>query len=110
MRLSSHSMTRIYWARSGTSTSMSFSTAPTEGELVVEIADVVQPVEESHNLVVLLPLTQFLRAPMQIADVGLHVHDPLTINRQHHAKHAVGSGVLRSHVQHHLYGFPGPAQ
>ena len=74
------------------------------GQLVVEIADVVHPVEQRYHLVVLLALAQLLGAAMQIADVRLDINDFFAVHPQHHPKYAVGRGMLRPHIEQHLYG------
>ena len=73
--------------------------------LVIEVGDVVQPVEEGRYLVVLLPLAELLGTPVEVADVGHHVDDFLAVDPQHHAKHAVGRGMLRAHIEQHLNRF-----
>ena len=74
-------------------------------QLIIEIGQVIHPVEKGNDLVKLLPFAQFLRTPVQVADVGLHVGDLLTVNPEHHAKNPVGGRVLRAHVKQHLHGF-----
>ena len=73
------------------------------GHLVIEVGNVVQPVEQGDNLMVLLTLAKLLRTTVQIADVGLGGVDFLAVNPKHHAKNAVGRWVLRPHVEQHLH-------
>ena len=73
-------------------------------QFVVEVADVVHPVEQGNDLVVLLALAQFLGASVQVADVRLNVNDFLAVHPEHHAEHAMGGGMLRPHVEQHLHG------
>ena len=104
MRLSSQRMTRMYSARSGISRPHQFFNGEAVGQFVVEIADVVHPVKERDDLVVLLALAQFLGAAVQVPDVRLNVNDFLAVHPEHHAEHAMGGGMLRPHVEQHLHG------
>ena len=74
------------------------------GVFVVEIGDVVNTVEESDDLVVLLTLAQLLGAPVEIAYVGLAVDDLLPVDPKHQPKDAVSRRVLGPHVEKHLDG------
>ena len=74
-----------------------------EDPLVVEVADVVHPVEEGDHLVVLLTLRQLLRPPVQVADMRLCIDHNLPVHPQQHPEDAVGAGVLRPHVHQQVY-------
>ena len=76
----------------------------TVGQLVVEVADVVHAVEEGYDLVVLFTLAELFGAAVEVADVGFHVDDFLTVHPEHHAKDAVGGRMLGTHVEQHLNG------
>ncbi len=52
-----------------------------------------------------LALEQLLRAPVEVSDVGLRVHDPLPVYPEDHAEDAVSGGVLRPHVDHDVQRF-----
>ena len=75
-----------------------------EGELAVEVADVVDAVEEGDDLGVVLDLAELLGAAVQVPDVRLDLFDALAVDPQHHAEHPVRAGVLRPHVDHEVDG------
>ena len=56
----------------------SFAAAPI---IVIKVSDVVHPVEQSDNLVVLLPLAQLLRAAVEIADMRLCTYNLLSVDQ-----------------------------
>ena len=63
-----------------------------EGELAVEVADVVDAVEEGDYLGVVLDLAELFGAAVQVADVWLDLDDALAVDPQHHAEDAVRAG------------------
>ena len=66
--------------------------------------DIVQPVGEGEVHDVGVALADLLVATVQIADLGLQPHDVLAFQRQHHAKDAVGAGMLRPQVKQDTFG------
>ena len=76
----------------------------TEGQLAVQIGDVVQPVEQSDRLAVQFPLAQLLGAPVEVADVRLRPDDPLPVDPQQQPEHAVGARMLGPHIHHQVDG------
>ena len=101
MRASSDMMTRQYWARSGASTPHSFSNGQHAAEVVHRRGDVVGAVGPGDHLGVAVMLAQLLGAPVQVADDRVAIDDQLAVELQHDAQHAVGAGVLRTHVEGH---------
>ena len=74
-------------------------------QLIVKVGHIVQPVKQGNYLMVLLAFAELFRTPVQVADVGFHINNFLSIDPQHHPKHTVGGGMLRPHVEQHLNGF-----
>ena len=68
------------------------------GLLCQELRQVVGPVLIADGRAVVHVLRKLLRATVHVADVRLDIDDTLTIDCQHHAEHAVRTGVLRPHV------------
>ena len=101
MRNSSHSMTRMTFARSGTSMPASFSTARQVGEVVHHAAEIVDAVGVGDVGVPGLALAHLLGAAVVIADVGDRVDDLLAVELQHDPQDAVRAGVLRAEVEEH---------
>jgi hypothetical protein len=89
MRVISSNITRMYWARSGTSTPSSFSIAMHVGVLVAHHRHVVETVHVGHRLQEGARLGQLLGAAMQQADVRVGALDDLAVEFQHQAQHAV---------------------
>src|SRR5215831_3865637 len=59
------------------------------------------PVRSDHRVHAVLG--NFLHAAVEIADVAIEIDDRFTIKLQHHAQHAVRAGMLRPHVEGHLW-------
>src|SRR5215471_6886618 len=59
------------------------------------------PVRSDHRVHAVLG--NFLHPAMEIADVAVEIDDRLAIKLQDHAQHAMGAGVLRPHVERHLW-------
>ena len=64
-------------------------------------AEVVDAVGERHDLLVELCLAGLFDSGVQKADVRTNSHYGFAVDFQHEAKHAVGRGVLRTHVDDH---------
>ena len=77
-----------------------------EGEhrapLVEERADVLEGVHLADDLVVVGVLAQLLDAAMEVAQDRVEVDDLLAVDLEDDAQHAVGGGVLGSHVEEQL--------
>ena len=97
----------MYHARSGISSRMIFSTAMQKASFAVEVADVVDAVEEGDYLGVVLDLAELLGAAVQVADVWFDLDDAFAVDPQHHAEDAVRAGMLRPHVDHEIDGVEG---
>ena len=67
-----------------------FLDRPAVDLFVVEVGYVIHAVEQGDYLVILLAFAKFFRAPVQIANMGHHVNNLLTVHPQHHAEHAMG--------------------
>ena len=93
MRFSSQRMTLMYSARSGTSSPISFSTAMQIASSQFRFAHVVEPVEQSNDLAVLLALAELFRPTVQISDVRFRLDYPS--HRQPR---------LRAGIRHELMG------
>ena len=68
------------------------------GQVVGHRTDVVQPVGVRHVHQVRVALADLLMVAMEITHLRLQRHDGLAFQFDDHAKHAVGAGVLRTHV------------
>ena len=99
MRCSSARIVRMYRARGGTSSDISFSTVSTVAEVVAGRGDVVHPVGDEHDLRPVAVLAQLLDAAVQIADHDVAVDDALAVEPQHDPQHAVRARMLRPHVE-----------
>ena len=94
-------MTRIAWARAGTSSSSSFSERHAVGQVVAERVHVVQPVAHHLGLDDTSCFHVLLDAGVQETDIGNAIDDDLAVQLQQQPQHAVRGGMLRSHVQQH---------
>ena len=72
-------------------------------ELGVELGQVIGAVLIADRLAVVAVLGQLLSAAVHVADDRVHVHHLLAIDGEHHSEHAVGSRVLRPHVDVDVY-------
>ena len=72
------------------------------GPFAEEGADVLEGVEIADRLVVVGVLAQLLDAAVEVAEDRIEVDDLLAVELEHDAQHAVGRGMLRSHVEEHL--------
>ena len=77
----------------------SFSNASEVGEVVHHAAQVVDSIGVGDVGVPALALTHFLGAAMMEADFRHRIHDHLAIKLKHNTQHAVGSGMLRPHIE-----------
>ncbi len=71
------------------------------GQVVGHGAEIVDAVGHGNDLLIKLGLAGLLDSGVQKADVGTDAHDGFAVDLQQQAQHAVGRGVLRSHVQDH---------
>jgi hypothetical protein len=71
-------------------------------ELGAERAEPVVPVRQHDDLAVVAHLEELLDAAMHVADDRLAMDDPFAVEREPQPQHAVGGGVLRTDVQHHV--------
>ena len=90
------------WARFGTVTPTSFSTASAIGVLLVHRRDVVEPVEIGQRLEIGLVLDQLLGAAMQQPDMRIDALDHLAVELEHEAEHAVRRRMLRAEIDGEL--------
>ena len=67
-------------------------------------ADVIDAVGIRHEAVVADLLGDLLDRAMEIADVGDGLLHHLAVGAHHEAQHAVRRGMLRPHVERHLFG------
>ena len=105
IRVISVRMSRIYWARSGASMPISFSTATDERHLVGEAGHPVDAVDQRGDLGVGADLGQLLVAAVHVADDRFDRSDPLAVDLGDEPEHAVGRRVLRADVEGHVRGF-----
>ena len=100
IRLSSMSRTRITLAFSGMSSSMSRSRSTPRhvGRLVEERRQVVHAGDERRALHPGAELHVLLDAGVQVADAAPGLGDRLALDLEDQPQHAVGRGVLRTHV------------
>ncbi len=75
------------------------------GQVVGHGAEIVDAVGHGHDLLVELGLAGLLDAGVQIPDVGHDAHDGFAVDLQQQAQHAMGRGMLRTHVQDHRLVF-----
>ena len=108
MRCSSVRITRIAWARGGTSSSTSFSIARQYTRLLPTVIQVIQAVGHHLGFVIGLGFHVLLDAGVQEANIGDAVDDLFAIQLQQQAQHAVGAGVLRTHIQQHRLALKRP--
>ncbi len=71
-------------------------------EVVVHPGEIVHPVGVVDKVLVTLVLAGLLEAGMQIAQIGVNIDDGLAVQLDHHAQHAVGAGVVGTHVDDHV--------
>ncbi len=101
MRVSSLNSTRRYCARSGISRPQQLLNRKAVGEVVGHGAEIVDPVGQRHDLLIKLGLAGLFDARVQIANIRGEPDDGLAIDLDDKAKHAVGRGMLRTHVDDH---------
>ena len=104
MRKNSDIITRITWARSGTSMPANLLHRKDVGEIVHDPAQVVDAVRVGDEGVPGLPLPHLLRAAVMEADLGQAVDDLLAVELQDDADDAVGAGMLGPDVEEHEVG------
>ena len=95
-------ITRQYCARSGASTSHSFSIAMHATEVVHRRGDVVGAVRPGHDLRIAVLLAELLDTPVEVSDDRIAVGDDFAVETENHPEHAVRARMLRSHVQDQL--------
>jgi hypothetical protein len=74
-------------------------------KIVGQRIEVVDAIGQRHNLVIKLGLAGLLDAGVQIADLGIDADNDFAVDLQHQAQHAMGSRVLRPHVDDHVLVF-----
>jgi hypothetical protein len=75
-----------------------------EPDVVRHRREVVGPVGEGDDLIVLAVLTQLLEAGVEIADVRNHPDHRLAVQLDHQPQHAVRRRVLGTDVDQHVLG------
>src|ERR1700722_7504087 len=80
-----------------------------DGERITEIVGqrikIIDAIGQRDNLVIKLGLTGLLDAGVQISNFGINANNDLAVNLQHQAQNAMGSRVLRAHVDDHVLVF-----
>ena len=74
-------------------------------ELAAHRRDIVHAVGIRNDLLVIgHVLAVLLEAPVEIADMGDHIHHDLTVHHEFQPEHAVCGRMLRAHADDHLFG------
>ena len=68
--------------------------------IVYDRRNVVHPTNGADVLVVIMVLTELLKARVQVTDVRRTPCNPLAVEFEHDPKRRVGRGVLRSKIEH----------
>ena len=72
-------------------------------DAIHDVAPKGQDPEDDVPLALALVQRPVSAAAMQVAEIRRGLDDPFTVQFQHHSEHAVGTGVLRPHVQQQFF-------
>ena len=101
MRASSHTITRSAFARGRRVDAADLLGRQRDRAVVRERREVVEAVRVGDEPVVAERLADLLHPAVEVADVGRRLEDPLAVDLEHDAQHAVRRRVRRAHVEHH---------